>query len=186
MLVDSTVITARLDAEECGFDVDRPPAIVPFSQFCLYLGILITWVVGVRRGYPMSVVMTAACCWRHAAETEVQAAHITDQHLKAIYLRIAHHWSALARSYELADCAQQFLLDAKRAKGAVARQQPNKEIIVPLIAVGQMDLHDQQYRHLITTNDDAYKADGVLGARNARTSSPPKRDGTEGQSVLGY
>jgi hypothetical protein len=37
---------------------------------------------------------------------------ITEPHLKAIYLRIAHQWSVLARSYEFADSAEHFLLDA--------------------------------------------------------------------------
>jgi hypothetical protein len=31
----------------------------------------------------MSVLKTATSCWRQAAETEKQAAQITDQHLKA-------------------------------------------------------------------------------------------------------
>ena len=64
----------------------------------------------------MSILKTATSCWRQAAEAEIQAAQITDQHLKAIYLRIAHQWSVLARSYEFADSAEHFLLDAKRTK----------------------------------------------------------------------
>jgi hypothetical protein len=66
----------------------------------------------------MSVLKTATCCWRQAAEAEIQAAQITDPHLKAVHLRIAHQWSALARSYEFADSAEHFLLDAKRIKEA--------------------------------------------------------------------
>jgi hypothetical protein len=66
----------------------------------------------------MSVLKTATDCWRQAAEAEIQAAQITDQHLKAVYLRIAHQWSDLARSYEFADSAEHFLLDAKRTKEA--------------------------------------------------------------------
>ncbi len=62
----------------------------------------------------MSVLKTATCCWRQAAEAEIQAAQITDPHLKTVYLRIAHQWSVLARSYEFADSAEHFLLDAKR------------------------------------------------------------------------
>jgi hypothetical protein len=76
----------------------------------------------------MSVLKTATCCWRQAAEAEIQAAQITDQHLKAIYLRIAHHWSVLARSYEFADSAEHFLLDAKRTKDANSRQ-PSGELV---------------------------------------------------------
>jgi hypothetical protein len=53
----------------------------------------------------------ATDCWRQAAEAEKQAALITDPHLKAVYLRIADQWSALARSYEFADSAEHFLLD---------------------------------------------------------------------------
>ena len=64
----------------------------------------------------MSVLKTATRCWRQAVEAEIQAAQITDQHLKAVYLRIAHQWSVLARSYEFADSAKHFLLDAKRTK----------------------------------------------------------------------
>jgi len=70
----------------------------------------------------MSNLNTATCCWRQAAEAEIQAAQITDRHLKAVYLRIAEQWSALARSYEFADSAEHFLLDAKRTKDANSRQ----------------------------------------------------------------
>jgi hypothetical protein len=66
----------------------------------------------------MLVLKTATDCWRQAAEAEIQAAQITDQHLKAVYVRIAHQWSALARSYEFADSAEHFLLDAKRTRDA--------------------------------------------------------------------
>ena len=76
----------------------------------------------------MSVLKAAIQCRRQAAEAEIQAAQITDQHLKAVYLRIAHQWSALARSYEFADCAEQFLLDAKRTKEANS-QQPCGELV---------------------------------------------------------
>jgi hypothetical protein len=56
----------------------------------------------------MSVLQAATDCWRQAAEVENHAAQITDQHLKAVYLRIADHWSALARSYEFADSLKTF------------------------------------------------------------------------------
>jgi len=55
----------------------------------------------------MSILKAATDCWQQAAEAEIQAAQITDRHLKAVYLRIAHQWSALARSYEFADSAEQ-------------------------------------------------------------------------------
>ena len=70
----------------------------------------------------MSVLQAATDCWRQAAEAENHAAQITDQHLKAVHLRIANHWSALARSYEFADSAENFLLDAKRTKDANSGQ----------------------------------------------------------------
>ena len=54
----------------------------------------------------MPALKTAASCWRRAAEAETQAAQISDQHLKAVYQRIAHQWSGLARSYEFADSAK--------------------------------------------------------------------------------
>jgi hypothetical protein len=76
----------------------------------------------------MSILKTATSCWRQAAEAEIQAAQITDPHLKAVYLRIAHQWSDLARSYEFADSAEQFLLDAKRTRDANSRQ-PNGELV---------------------------------------------------------
>ena len=76
----------------------------------------------------MSALKTATCCWRQAAEAKIQAAQITDQHLKAVYLRIAHQWSVLARSYEFADSAEHFLLDAKRTKDANSRQ-PSAELV---------------------------------------------------------
>ena len=64
----------------------------------------------------MSILKAAANRWRQAAEAEMQAEQITDQHLKAVYLRIAHQWSALARSYEFADSAEHFLLDAGKGR----------------------------------------------------------------------
>src|SRR5262249_12452487 len=80
----------------------------------------------------MSVLKTATDCWRQAAEAEIQAAQITDQHLKAVYLRIAQQWSALARSYEFADSAEHFLLDAKRTKDANSRQTSDSGELVHL------------------------------------------------------
>ena len=53
----------------------------------------------------MSVFNTATYCWWQAAEAEIQAAQITNQHLKAVYLRIADQWSDLARNYDFADSA---------------------------------------------------------------------------------
>ena len=79
----------------------------------------------------MSVLKTATCCWRQAAEAEIQAAQITDPHLKAVHLRIAHQWSALARSYEFADSAEHFLLDAKRTKDANSRQTSGELVHLP-------------------------------------------------------
>jgi hypothetical protein len=76
----------------------------------------------------MSILKTATDCWRQAAEAEIQAAQITDQHLKAVYLRIAQQWSVLARSYEFADSAEHFLLDAKRTKDANP-ERPSGELV---------------------------------------------------------
>jgi hypothetical protein len=79
----------------------------------------------------MSVLQTATCCWRQAAEAEIRAAQITDQHLKAVYLRIARQWSVLARSYEFADSAEHFLLDVKRTMDASSQQPGGKLIHMP-------------------------------------------------------
>ena len=76
----------------------------------------------------MSVLKAATDCWRQAAEAEHQAAQITDRHLKAVYSRIAHQWTDLARSYEFVDSAEQFLLDAKQTRD-VNSQQPSGELI---------------------------------------------------------
>ena len=76
----------------------------------------------------MSVLKAATDCWRQAAEAEHQAAQITDRHLKAVYSRIAHQWTDLARSYEFVDSAEQFLLDAKQTRD-VNSQQPSGEMI---------------------------------------------------------
>ena len=96
----------------------------------------------------MSVMKTATCCWRQAAEAEIQAAQITDPHLKAVYLRIAHQWSVLARSYEFADSAKHFLLDAKRTKDASSRQ-PGAELVhLP------SSLASRQAEHLLTPHSD--------------------------------
>ena len=79
----------------------------------------------------MSVMKAATSCWRQAAEAEIQAAQITDQHLKAVYQRIAQQWSALARSYEFADSAEHFLLDAQRTKDASSGQHSGKFFHLP-------------------------------------------------------
>lgn len=85
----------------------------------------------------MPVLKTAASCWRRAAEAETQAGQISDRHLKAVYLRIADQWSVLARSYEFADSAERFLLDAKWTKDADAQppssadaQQPSRKLVL--------------------------------------------------------
>ena len=46
-------------------------------------------------------------------------------------LRIADQWSALARSYEFADSAEHFLLDAKRTKDANSRQRSGELVHLP-------------------------------------------------------
>jgi hypothetical protein len=79
----------------------------------------------------MRMPKAAASCWRRAAEVETQAAQITDEHLKAVYLRIARQWSGLARSYEFADSAKRFLLDAKWTKDANARQPKRDLVLLP-------------------------------------------------------
>ncbi len=82
----------------------------------------------------MSVLKAAMQCRRQAAEAESQATQITDQHLKAVYLRIAQQWSALARSYEFVDSAEHFLLDAKRSKDANSRQHSEELVHLPSLA----------------------------------------------------
>jgi hypothetical protein len=79
----------------------------------------------------MSILKAATDCWRQAADVEIQAAQITDPHLKAVYLRIAQQWSVLARSYEFADSAEHFLLDAKRTKDANSRQPCGELVHLP-------------------------------------------------------
>ena len=79
----------------------------------------------------MSILKTATDCWRQAADAEIQAAQITDPHLKAVYLRIAHQWSVLARSYEFAETAEHFLLDAKRTKDANSGQHSGELVHLP-------------------------------------------------------
>jgi hypothetical protein len=79
----------------------------------------------------MSVLKNASCCWRQAAEAEIRAAQITDQHMKAVYLRIAHQWRVLARSYEFADSAEHFLLDAKRTNDANSGQHSGELVHLP-------------------------------------------------------
>jgi len=96
----------------------------------------------------MSVLKAATDCWRQAAEAEIQAAQITDQHLKAVYLRIAHQWSALARSYEFADSAEHFLLDAKRTKDANSRQPSGELVHLP------SSLTSRESEHLLKPRSD--------------------------------
>jgi hypothetical protein len=115
-------------------------------------------------------VKHASCCWRQAAESEVQAAQIADQHLKATYLRIAHHWSVLARSYEFVDAVERFLLDAKNTRDATA-QGPNRELLIPSMVIEQMDLRDEQHGNLIMA-----KFDGVDGANPVGSLMRPPPD----------
>ena len=89
----------------------------------------------------MSVLKTATYCWQQAAEAEIQAAQITDQHLRAVYLRIAHQWSVLARSYEFADSAEHFLLDAKRTKDANSGQPSGELVHLPWSHAGREAEH---------------------------------------------
>jgi hypothetical protein len=89
----------------------------------------------------MSVSKTATYCRRQAAEAEFQATQITDQHLKAVYLRIAHQWSSLARSYEFADSAEHFLLDAKRTKDANSREPSGELVHLPSSPASQEPEH---------------------------------------------
>ena len=79
----------------------------------------------------MSFLKAATDCWRQAAEAEIQAAQITDQPLRAVYLRIANQWRVLARSYEFADSAEHFLLDAKRTKDANSGQHSGELVHLP-------------------------------------------------------
>jgi hypothetical protein len=83
-----------------------------------------------------------------SAETEIQAAQITDQHLKAVYQRIAQQWSALARSYEFADSAEQFLLDAKRSKDANSREHSGEMVHL------QSSLANREAEHLRKPHSD--------------------------------
>src|SRR5262249_48825117 len=96
----------------------------------------------------MSVLRTATCCWRQAAEAEIQAGQITDPHLKAIHLRIAHQWSVLARSYEFAESAEHFLLDAKRTKEANSRQPSGELVHLP------SSLASRETEHLLKPHSD--------------------------------
>jgi hypothetical protein len=114
----------------------------------------------------MSVLKTAASCWRQAAEAEIQAAQITDPHLKVVYQRIAQQWSALARSYEFADSAELFLMDAKRTKGADSRQ-PSEEL-VPLASLASREADHLLKRHsdrcLRLVPDEPPAAPGAVAA----------------------
>ena len=114
----------------------------------------------------MSVLKAATDCWRQAAEVEIQAARITDPHLKAVYLRIAHQWSALARSYEFADSAEQFLFDAKRSKGANLRQ-PSAELVhLP------SPLASREAEHLVKP-----RSDRCCGTMRLLPEGPPAQSG---------
>jgi len=62
--------------------------------------------------------------------------------LKAVYLRIAHQWSALARSYEFADSAEHFLLDAKRSKDANSPQ-PSGELVHLPLSLASRETHSE-------------------------------------------
>ena len=114
----------------------------------------------------MSVMKTAAYCWRQAAEAEKQAALITDQHLNAVYLRIADQWSALARSYEFADSAEHFLLDAKRTKEANSQQSSGELVHLP------SSLASREAGHLLKPHSDR-----CCGTVRVVPESPPAQPG---------
>ena len=78
------------------------------------------------------------------------------QHLKAVYLRIAHQWSVLARSYEFADLAKHFLLDAKRTKDADPRQLSRELVLQPSsLASGEVE-------HLLRPLSDLFVSGGTM------------------------
>ena len=104
----------------------------------------------------MPVLKIAASCWRRAAEAETQAAQISDRHLKAAYLRIADQWSVLARSYEFADSAERFLLDAKRTKDATARQPSRESVLL------SSSLASPEAGHLLQPNSDLSVSGGTM------------------------
>jgi hypothetical protein len=68
--------------------------------------------------------------------------------LKAVYLRIAHQWSVLARSYEFADSAKHFLLDAKRTKDANSQQHSGELVHLP------SSLASREAEHLLKRDSD--------------------------------
>jgi hypothetical protein len=115
----------------------------------------------------MSVLKTATSCWRQAAEAEKQAAQIKDQHLKAVYLRIAEQWSALARSYEFADSAEHFLLDAKRAEDAISGQHSVELVHLP------SSLASREAEHLLRP-----RSDHSCGTLRLVPEGPPAQPGT--------
>jgi hypothetical protein len=96
----------------------------------------------------MSFLKAATDCWRQAAEAEIQAAQITDQHLRAVYLRIANQWRVLARSYEFADSAEHFLLDAERTKAANSGQHSGELVHLP------SSLASREPEHLLKPHSD--------------------------------
>jgi hypothetical protein len=127
----------------------------------------------------MSVLKTATDCWRQAAEAEMQAAQITDEHLKAVYLRIAHQWSALARSYEFADSAEQFLLDAKRTKDANSRQPSGELVHLPSsLASRAARSRSRLARALVATSDENSRF--VAASSGGRSQDKPGNDQKRG------
>ena len=108
----------------------------------------------------VTFLKTASCCRRQAAEAEIQGEQITDQHLKAVYLRIAHQWRALARSYEFADSAEHFLLEAKRAKDANWGQHSGELVHLP------SSLASREPEHFLTCNASR-EARSIIRANHA-------------------
>lgn len=108
----------------------------------------------------MSVLKTATSCRRQAVEAEIQAEQITDQHLKAVYLRIANQWRALARSYEFADSAEHFLLEVKRAKDANWGQHSGELVHLP------SSLASREPEHFLTCNASR-EARSIIRANHA-------------------
>jgi hypothetical protein len=95
------------------------------------------------------ILLAAGCRGRNPAQ-------ISDRHLKAVYLRIADLWSVLARSYEFADLAECFLLDAKRTKDADARQPSRELVLLPSsLASGEVE-------HLLRPPSDLSVSGGTM------------------------
>jgi hypothetical protein len=64
---------------------------------------------------------------KRAEEAERRAGSATDPALRADYETMARNWRMVARSFELGESLEKFLLDSQRHRGLLTPKLPDRE-----------------------------------------------------------